>query len=181
MNASRTSGQVVLVNAHDDAIGTMEKMEAHRLGKLHRAFSIFLFDPDGRMLLQQRAADKYHSPGLWRNACCSHPRPVEDVASAAYRRLGEELGVTVRLEKRFAFTYHAHFANGLQEHEFDHVLFGAFNGDLHPDPTEVMAVRWLSPEKLSAEISSTPEAFTPWLLICWPQVIDHLQREPVLP
>lgn len=172
---------VVLVNEHDEAIGTMEKMLAHRSGMLHRAFSIFLFDAEGCVLLQQRADDKYHSPGLWSNACCSHPRPGEAVLTAADRRLAEELGTEARLAKRFAFTYHASFANDLQEHEFDHVLFGAFNGELHPDPAEVKAVRWLSQEELNAEITATPEAFTPWLLICWPQVLEHMQREPISP
>lgn len=166
---------VVLVNEHDEAIGTMEKMEAHRTGRLHRAFSIFLVDHTGRLLLQQRADGKYHGPGLWSNACCSHPRPGEGLLPAAERRLKEELGTTSKLEERFAFTYHARFANDLQEHEFDHVLFGAFNGELHPDPAEVKAVRWLSPEELSAEVSATPETFTPWLLICWERVRRELK------
>ena len=170
---------VVLVNEQDEAIGTMEKMAAHRSGMLHRAFSIFLFDAEGRVLLQQRANGKYHSPGLWSNACCSHPRPGEDVLPAAERRLKEELGATAKMNKRFSFTYHARFANDLEEHELDHVLFGAFSGELHPDPAEAKAVRWLSPEELSAEIAATPEAFTPWLLICWPEVLEHMQRESV--
>ncbi len=181
MGSPEKNEYVVLVNEHDEAIGTMEKMAAHRAGMLHRAFSIFLFDGEGRVLLQQRADAKYHSPGLWSNACCSHPHPEEDVLSAADRRLMEELGTEARLEQRFAFTYHARFANDLQEHEFDHVLFGASTGGLHPDPAEVQAVRWLSPEELSAELSATPEAFTPWLRICWPQVLEHLQHDPVSP
>lgn len=181
MGTAANREYVVLVNEQDQAIGTMEKMVAHRSGMLHRAFSIFLFDPEGRVLLQQRADAKYHSAGLWSNACCSHPRPGEDVLSAAVRRLGEELGAEAGLEKRFAFTYHAHFANHLQEHEFDHVLFGAFSGVLHPDPEEIKAVRWLSPEELSAELATMPEAFTPWLRICWPKVLEHIQHQPVSP
>ena len=181
MKTPATAEHVVLVNERDEAIGTMEKMEAHRLGKLHRAFSIFLFDGEGRVPLQQRALEKYHSPGLWSNACCRHPRPGEDVLTAAYRRLKEELGIAARLEERFAFTYHARFANDLQEHEFDHVLFGSFVGKVKPDRTEVKAVRWLSTRDLSAEIVATPNVFTPWLKLCWPQVIEHLHREPVLP
>lgn len=173
--------EVVLVNEHDEVIGTMDKMLAHRSGRLHRAFSIFLFDARGRVLLQQRADGKYHSPGVWSNACCSHPRPGESVLSAAERRLAEELGITARLEQRFAFIYHARFANGLQEHEFDHVLLGLFNGKFHPEPLEVKAVRWLSPEELKAGISATPEAYTPWLRICWPQVLEHMRCEPVSP
>ncbi|MEO8733540.1 MAG: NUDIX domain-containing protein, partial [Flavobacteriales bacterium] len=120
-------------------------------------------------------------PGLWSNTCCSHPRPGEDVMTSASRRLHEELGITARLKERFAFTYHARFSNDLQEHEFDHVLFGSFTGKTDPDPAEVIAVRWILPKELSAEIAATPDAFSPWLLICWPQVIEHLQREPILP
>ncbi len=166
---------VVLVNEHDEAIGSMEKMEAHRLGRLHRAFGIFLFDAEGRVLLQQCAAGKYHSPGLWSNACYDHPRPGEDLLPAAERRLKEELGTASKPGERFAFSYHARFANDLQEHEFDHVLFSLFDGKHHPDPAEVKAVRWLSPEELSAEVSATPETFTPWLLVCWERVRRELK------
>lgn len=179
MNTLEQLEFVVLVNEQDEPIGSMEKMAAHRSGMLHRAFSIFLFDAEGRVLLQQRALGKYHSPGLWSNACCSHPRPFETVLSAGQRRLEEELGTASLLQERFSFTYHAQFANDLQEHEFDHVLFGAFSGDLLPDPEEVRSVRWLSPEALSAELSTTPEAFTPWLVICWPQVLVDLERKPL--
>jgi isopentenyl-diphosphate delta-isomerase len=171
--------QVVLVNERDEAIGSMEKMAAHRQGALHRAFSIFLFDRSGRTLLQQRAEGKYHSAGLWSNACCSHPRPGEGLASATSRRLFEELGITSDLIERFAFTYQASLGNDLLEHEFDHVFFGGFEGDTHPDPEEVKALRWIAPEQLDAEILAGPERFTPWLLICWEQVREHLLQKPI--
>lgn len=167
---------VVLVNERDEAIGTMEKMEAHRLGKLHRAFSIFLFDREGRVLLQRRALGKYHSPGLWSNACCSHPRPEESVLAAATRRMREELGASCELTERFAFIYHAHLGNGLQEHEYDHVLFGSFNEEPRPDPAEVMAVRWITPDELDVELTTGPGRFTPWLAVCWEQVRAHAER-----
>src|SRR3954470_13284590 len=120
--------QVILVNEKDQAIGTMEKMEAHRKGVLHRAFSVFIFDRHGKMLLQQRAFHKYHSGGLWTNACCSHPLPGEDIESAAHRRLYEEMGFQTPLKKIFDFTYKADFRNGLTEYEFDHVFTGYYEG-----------------------------------------------------
>src|ERR1700743_3243063 len=120
--------QVVLVDESDKEIGVMEKMEAHEKALLHRAFSVFIFDASGRMLLQRRALAKYHSGGLWTNACCSHPRPGETVQAAAERRLVEELGFSTPLCKAFEFIYRADFANGLTEYEFDHVFAGAFEG-----------------------------------------------------
>src|SRR5690348_1838378 len=116
--------EVILVNERDEPTGSMEKMEAHRKALLHRAFSIFILSTGGEMLLQQRARSKYHSAGLWTNACCSHPRPGEDVHDAALRRLSEELGFTTSLEKIFDFIYRSEFENGLTEHEFDHVFVG---------------------------------------------------------
>src|ERR1700730_504067 len=114
--------EVILVNDQDEPLGKIEKMEAHLRGKLHRAFSVFIFDGDGRMLLQQRALNKYHSGGLWTNACCSHPRPGENTTVAGRRRLKEEMGFDTALEPMFQFTYKAAFENGLVEHEFDHVF-----------------------------------------------------------
>jgi isopentenyl-diphosphate delta-isomerase len=119
--------EVILVDANDKAIGSMEKMEAHEKGLLHRAFSILLINEKGEMLLQQRAIEKYHSPGLWTNACCSHPRPSESNLDAAHRRLQEELGMSVELKEIFHFTYRAEFDDGLIEHEIDHVFLGLTN------------------------------------------------------
>jgi len=120
--------QVILVNEQDEQVGIMEKMQAHREGKLHRAFSVFIFNNKREMLLQQRALNKYHSGGLWTNACCSHPKPNESTEAAAKRRLKEELGFETTLEKNFDFTYKADFENGLTEYEFDHVFSGVYNG-----------------------------------------------------
>src|SRR5258705_3890201 len=122
--------EVILVNTDDVALGSMEKMEAHVKGKLHRAFSVFIFNTNGEMLLQQRAINKYHSGGLWTNACCSHPSPGEDTSSAARRRLKEEMGIATPLKKIFDFVYEASFDNGLTENEFDHVFAGEYEGKI---------------------------------------------------
>ena len=120
--------EVILVNEQDEQTGTIEKMEAHRKALLHRAFSVFIFNGKGEMLLQQRAMGKYHSPGLWTNACCSHPRPGEEVETAAFRRLKEEMGIETSLKKIFDFIYRTEFDNGLTEYEFDHVYIGTYPG-----------------------------------------------------
>ena len=122
--------QVILVDVNDRQIGIMEKMKAHQQGSLHRAFSVFIFNKKGEMLLQQRALNKYHSGGLWTNACCSHPLPGEETIAAAKRRLQEELGFEIPVEKVFDFVYKADFDNGLTEHEFDHVYVGEFEGKI---------------------------------------------------
>ena len=162
--------KVVLVDRTDKEIGVMEKMEAHRRGLLHRAFSVFIFNPAGEMLLQRRAADKYHSGGLWTNACCSHPRPGEEVLSAATRRLEEELGFSTSLKKLFSFTYQSAFGNGLTEHEFDHVLAGFYAGEMAPDPAEVEEVQYLPMQKIREEIERNPEKFTTWFQIAFPRI-----------
>ena len=138
VSTAAITDQLILVDEQDNPIGTCEKMEAHRKGLLHRAFSVFIFDAQGRMLLQQRALSKYHSGGLWTNACCSHPFPGEDNLTAATRRLQEELGFTTSLRKAFDFYYRAAFDNGLTEHEFDHVFVGQYEGTLEVNPQEVM-------------------------------------------
>lgn len=165
---------VVLVDELDQELGTMEKLEAHRQGALHRAFSVFLFDEEGRILLQQRADCKYHSAGLWTNTCCSHPRPGESTAQAATRRLVEEMGTTCALEHGFSFLYKADVGQGLVEHELDHVFFGRTDSVPEPDPLEVKAWRWVGCAELATELEERPGNFTAWLRICWPQVLDHL-------
>ena len=122
-----------MVDTNDMSTGTMEKMEAHEKAILHRAFSVFIFNAKGELLLQQRATDKYHSGGLWTNSCCSHPRPGEDTLRAAYRRLREEMGFETELQKVFDFVYKASFENGLTEYEFDHVFVGEYDGIIEPD------------------------------------------------
>ncbi len=158
-----TSERVVLVDEHDAEVGTGEKLAVHRSGALHRAFSVFVFDESGRLLLQRRAATKYHSPGLWSNTCCGHPRPGEETANAASRRLREELGFTCQLRHVGSFIYRAAFTNGLMEHELDHVFAGAFNGMPTPDPSEVSECRWVTLGDLGREMAGSPEEFTAWL------------------
>ncbi|MFN3874667.1 MAG: isopentenyl-diphosphate Delta-isomerase [Flavobacteriales bacterium] len=169
--------QVVIVNERDEPVGTMGKLRAHQVGALHRAFSVFLFDEQGRLLLQRRAPGKYHSAGLWTNTCCSHPRPGESILDAARRRLSEEMGIRAELTERFSFIYRAHFPNGLQEHEFDHVLFGTYSGQADPDPEEADAWRYIDPESLEAELAARPERFSAWLRECWGRVREELRRK----
>ena len=162
--------QVILVNEQDEQVGTMEKMQAHHSGRLHRAFSVFIFDRQGRMLLQQRALEKYHSAGLWTNACCSHPRPGEITMDAARRRLKEELGFETAIKPFFKFTYKAEFENGLIEHEFDHVFVGTYEGAITPNPNEVMAHRYLTIDEIEAELKRNPTEFTAWFKIAFEKV-----------
>lgn len=162
--------QVILVNANDEPIGVMEKMEAHQKGLLHRAFSVFIFDTKGNMLLQQRSAEKYHSAGLWTNACCSHPQPGEKTGEAAQRRLQEELGFTTELKEIFSFTYHAKLENELMEHEFDHVFAGEYENALHPNPHEVADYTYETMSKIKKELQSHPQKFTSWFKIAFPKI-----------
>jgi isopentenyl-diphosphate Delta-isomerase len=169
--------QVILVTEKDEAVGTMEKMEAHRRGLLHRAFSVFIFDTEGKMLLQQRAQEKYHGAGLWTNACCSHPFPGEPVEIAAARRLGEELGFSTPLQKIFSFVYHAPVENGLIEHEYDHVFSGRYEGLVHPNPAEVSTFGFKSMDDIKDWITREPAAFTSWFKIAFPEIQKWWQQE----
>lgn len=157
---------VILVNELDEQIGTEEKIAAHRRGLLHRAFSIFIFDRKGRLLLQRRAEHKYHCPGLWSNTCCSHPRPGEMTLAAAHRRLREEMGFDTDLRESFSFVYKVTFDNGLAEHEFDHVYTGVYNGEIMPNPEEVWEYQWVTLEELNDMLDDPAHEFTPWFLIC---------------
>lgn len=171
--------EVILVNELDEAIGTMEKMEAHQKALLHRAFSVFIFNKKGEMLLQQRSDKKYHSGGLWTNACCSHPAPGEEIGYAAAKRLKEELGFSVPLKKVFSFTYRADFDNGLTENEFDHVLTGVYDGEIHPDSDEVKDYTYMPLEEIEASISLQPGRFTPWFLIAFPEIKKRMMLNAV--
>ena len=162
--------EVVLVNEKDEAVGTMEKMAAHEQAILHRAFSVFIFNKNGDVLMQQRAHSKYHSGGLWTNTCCSHPRPGEEVVAAATRRLQEEMGFTTNLTKAFDFTYKAVFENGLTEHEFDHVIIGQYDGLVDFNPNEVAAYAFMQVQELERQIQETPERFTAWFHIAYPKL-----------
>ena len=177
-SAANSPDDIVLVDEHDRALGTSGKLAAHQNGgTLHRAFSVFLFDATGRMLLQQRAATKYHFGGLWTNACCSHPRPGEAVIDAARRRVREELGVDVALRPVMSFVYRAEDPkSGLTEHEYDHVLVGTLAGDVTPDPSEVAGVRWVSPVELRLEVRAHPERFTPWFKIVLERVLGEMRQ-----
>lgn len=174
--------EVILVDEYDQPCGLMEKKEAHQKGVLHRAFSIFIFSRQGEMLLQQRAEEKYHSGGLWTNACCSHPLPGESTASAAVRRLKEEMGIETQLEKIFDFLYKTQFDNGLTEHEFDHVYAGEYEGDINFDPSEVMNVCFKPLLEIKEDMERQPEKFTTWFRIAFPRVEHWWQKkykEPV--
>lgn len=168
--------QVILVDENDLEIGVMDKMEAHEKALLHRAFSVFIFNSKGEMLLQQRALSKYHSGGLWTNACCSHPRFGETTLAAAERRLAEELGFTTSLKKIFDFTYKASFDNGLTEHEFDHVFFGMYEGAIQINPIEVKAYAYQSMKQIAANLEKFPQQYTAWFHLAFPKVYDWFQQ-----
>ncbi len=165
---------VILVDEADRCLGFAEKLTAHIEGRLHRAFSVFVFNSRGALLLQRRAATKYHSPGLWSNTCCSHPRPGERVAAAARRRLMEEMGFRCPLAHEFSFVYDARLDNGLIEHEFDHVLLGRYDGASAPDPAEVSGCRWITPGELERELRDDGERYTVWFRIAAPLVLQRL-------
>ena len=162
--------QVILVNESDAPVGIMEKMEAHRKPVLHRAFSVFIFNSKGEMLLQKRAGHKYHSAGLWTNACCSHPRPGEEIGVAASRRLEEEMGFSTRLEKTFDFIYKASFGNGLHEYEFDHVFIGKYDEMIKPDHDEVSDYCYMNMEAIHTSLQVNPEKYTAWFGIAFPKI-----------
>jgi isopentenyl-diphosphate delta-isomerase len=167
--------EVILVNERDEQTGTIEKMEAHRKALLHRAFSVFIFNAKGEMLLQQRAMGKYHSPGLWTNACCSHPRPGEPVAEAAGRRLMEEMGIQTAIEKVFDFIYRTEYENGLTEFEFDHVYTGTYSGDLNPDKQEVKDYCFRSMIDIEEDLLQRPEKYTSWFKIAFPELKSKIR------
>jgi len=167
--------EVILVDEHDVPTGTMEKMEVHQKALLHRAFSVFIFNEKGEMLLHKRADKKYHSGGLWTNACCSHPRPGEDTAIAASIRLQEEMGFNTPLTKAFDFVYKAPFDNGLTEHEFDHVFIGTYEGDIVPNPEEVSDYCFKTIEEIRNSIQSHPQKYTEWFKIAFPKMEAYLE------
>lgn len=164
---------VILVNSNDEEIGTMEKMEAHLSGILHRAFSVFIFNSKGELLMQQRASGKYHSAGKWTNTCCSHPRLNEKTTDAATRRLKEEMGMVCDLKYGFHFIYQAALEEGLSENEYDHVYFGISDAFPVPDPEEVSAFGYTSMPELKKAIESSPDDYTEWLKICFDRVMEE--------
>ncbi len=174
MPASKPGDLVVLVDASDQPLGEMNKLEAHVQGKLHRAFSIFVFNHRGELLLQRRAYNKYHSGGLWSNSCCSHPRPSESVIDAAHRRLDEEMGLTCNLVPAFSFIYRAVLEDGLVEHELDHVLIGHSNMLPTLNEEEVADFRYASMVNIRAELKQDDGRFTAWFRLCFEQVAGIL-------
>lgn len=168
---------VILVSERDEELGAMEKMQAHEQGILHRAFSIFIFDKKGRMLLQQRAFGKYHGGQLWSNTCCSHPSPEEDTSAAAERRLREEMGFSTSLKKVFEFVYKAKVENGLIEHEYDHVFTGIYDGPIAINKSEVEDYCYEDMERIKCALNEQPEKFTAWFKIAFPTIETWWQEE----
>ena len=162
--------ELILVNEKDEMTGTAGKMEVHQKGLLHRAFSIFVFNSKGEMLLQQRAVNKYHSGGLWTNACCSHPFPGEEIQDAAKRRLKEEMGFETELTKSFDFVYNASFANGLIEYEFDHVFVGEYDGPVPYNKEEVMDICYKSMGAINECLKDQPQNYTAWFHLAFPEI-----------
>jgi len=167
---------ITRVDKFDTEMGPIEKMEAHYKGTLHRAFSILVFNSKNELLLQKRALSKYHSPGLWTNTCCSHPRFGEKLEDAIYRRLKEEMGFTCKLKEAFSFTYKVQFDDGLFEHEFDHVFIGRYDGDLFPNKDEVDDYKWVNLKELKKDIQKNPEAYTYWFKVLFDKAEDILQE-----
>ena len=161
---------LILVDDNDNEVGVMDKLSVHQTAALHRAFSVFIFNPEGQLLLQQRADEKYHSAGLWSNTCCSHPIQGEEISATIARRLDEEMGMKCMLEFKFSFIYKTELENGLTEHEFDHVYFGTTNDLPHPNPKEVKAWKYISLEALENDINLNPSNYSAWLKICLPKV-----------
>lgn len=165
---------MILVDGNDNQIGLMSKMEAHEKAVLHRAFSVFVMNDAGEIMLQQRAADKYHSPLLWTNTCCSHQRDGESNIEAGKRRLMEEMGFETELKEVFSFTYKAPFDNGLTEHEFDHVMIGNYNGEPEINQDEVAAWKWMAPSEVKQDMQRCPERYTAWFKIIFDRFYDYL-------
>ena len=167
--------KVILVDTSDNFLGLMPKLEAHEKGVLHRAFSIFIFNDKQELLLQQRALGKYHSPGLWTNTCCSHPRSQETVLQAATRRLQEEMGFTTALTQKGSFIYKADFPNGLIEHEYDHIVTGIYNQAPVINPHEVHDWKWVSLADLEKNMQQYPQQYTPWFRIIFEKYQSSLR------
>ena len=165
--------KLILVDEIDMPTGTMDKLAVHQLGLLHRAFSVFIFNSKGELLLQQRSDAKYHSGGLWTNTCCSHPRFGEDLHDAVKRRLKEEMGMRCETSFAFNFVYKTSFENGLTEHEFDHVYIGVTDQLPIPDITEVQNWRYITLGDLEISVNTQPQLYSEWIKICLPKVLQH--------
>ena len=168
--------KVILVNSNDEPIGLMPKMEAHEKALLHRAFSVFVINGNNELMLQQRALQKYHSPGLWTNTCCSHQRDGEENIEAGLRRLQEEMGFETPLEYLFNFIYKAPFDNGLTEHELDHVMLGRYEGEPSINPEEASSWKWMDIDLIHADLINNPAYYTVWFAIIFDRFYNHLKE-----
>ena len=180
----RQSNFVVLVDEYgnnllnpDGRFSTIEKMEAHRRGLLHRAISVYIFNSRNELLIQKRAVDKYHSPGKWSNTCCTHPLPGDTPLITARRRLSEEMGLTATLTEAFTFTYQVDVGNDLTENEFDHIFFGVSNKNPNPNLAEVSDWSWVTIDELEQELIRNPKKYSPWLRQCFNEVVKYKLRE----
>ena len=169
--------KVILVDKNDRQIGLMEKMEAHEKAILHRAFSVFIFNNKGKLMLQQRALHKYHSPGLWTNTVCSHPRDGETTDEAAHRRIIEEMGFDCDFEEAFSFLYKANVGQGLIEHEFDHVFIGSSNNQPKINPDEVASWKYVELNWLEEDAKLNPDEYTEWFKIALAEVLEHFRKQ----
>lgn len=165
--------QLILIDLFDREIGYGPKLEVHRRGQLHRAFSVFLIDGD-RMLIQQRNPEKYHSGGLWANACCSHPRKGENLEEAVVRRMEEELGIRTDCKELFHFVYYSKYSDEMHEYELDHVFLGTYHGDPSFSREEIAQVKWVSMEWLAEDLKNHPEQYTSWFQIAAPSVLEKV-------
>ena len=167
---------VILVDEKDNQVGLMPKLEAHQKGLLHRAFSVFIFNSDYKLLLQKRASSKYHSGGLWTNTCCSHPRDGEDIIDAANRRLNEEMGIKTSLRKVFDFIYTAELDNNLIENEFDHVFYGVYDIDPIINKEEAEDFKWVDMKTLKNDIENNKDQYTVWFKIAFDYFYNYLKK-----
>ncbi|MGN0286984.1 MAG: isopentenyl-diphosphate Delta-isomerase [Atopobiaceae bacterium] len=179
---SASEDRLVLVDVLDQPVGSLGKLECHQRHLLHRAFSVFLWHPDADgtpvLLLQRRALGKYHSGGLWANSCCSHPRVGEQLDDAVRRRLQQEMGVAdVRCQELGSFVYYASFPNGLAEYEYDHVYLGKYDGEVQPDPNEIMDIRWVRADELAHQLAAEPTKFAAWFITAAPMVLQFLATQ----
>ncbi len=167
---------VILVDERDNKLGLMEKMEAHEKGLLHRAFSVFVVNSSGELMMQQRALHKYHSGGLWTNTCCSHPRDGETTEEAAHRRLQEEMGFDCEIRKMFHFIYKAELDLGMTEHELDHLYIGFYNGIPQLNKKEVAEWKWMSIEEIEADLGDHPQNYTEWFKIIFARFVEASKK-----
>ena len=168
--------KVILVDVNDTQIGLMSKLEAHEKGVLHRAFSVFIFNNNGELMLQKRALTKYHSPGLWTNTCCSHQREGESNIYSAKRRLSEEMGFVTELQEKTSFIYKARFDNGLTEHELDHIIVGNYNKSPIINSFEVDTWKWMSMEDIRNNINDQPHNYTAWFKIIFEKYYKYISQ-----